>query len=153
MRFIILYFFLISIFSCNDVSFFKKEKSTAIDTVVDFSSVDSCPSFNNCVDLIEKEEKAFCFRETIYMKIGRELDKTKLESNDSIHEKITMQLRVNSKGTFSIDTIIYSKKIKLIFPELDSLLHQSILALPKVFPATKRGIPVTTVYKLPIEIK
>ena len=139
-------------FSCKRFSLLNQDKIIAIDTIVDFSSVDSYPTFNNCNDLIEKEEKSFCFRETIYQKIGEELDKIQLESNDSLKETVLVKLRINSKGTFTIDSIVSSEKIKIIFPKLDSILYQSIAGLPNVFPAIKRGIPVTTVYELPIQI-
>ena len=139
-------------FSCKRFSLSNQDKIIAIDTIVDFSSVDSYPTLNNCNDLIEKEEKSFCFRETIYQKIGGELDKIQLESNDSLKETVLVKLRINSKGTFTIDSIVSSEKIKQVFPKLDSILHQSITVLPNVFPAIKRGIPVTTVYELPIHI-
>ena len=153
MRFIIAFSLLISLVSCKRFSLSNQDKTNAIDTIVDFSSVDSYPSFNNCNDFIEKEEKSFCFRETIYQKIAEELDKVQLESKDSIKETVLVQIRINSKGIFTIDSIISSEKIKTIFPNLDSVLHTSIVALPEVFPALKRGIPVTTVYQLPIEIE
>ena len=38
-------------------------------------------------------------------------------------------------------------------PTLDSILNLSIKNLPKIFPANKRGIPVTTKYRLPIRIQ
>jgi hypothetical protein len=145
-------FLLITVFSCKRFSLSNQDKSIAIDTIVDFSSVDSYPTFDNCNELIEKEEKSFCFRETIYQKIGEELDKAKLESNDTLNEAVLVKLRINSKGIFTIDSIISSEKIKTVFPKLDSILHQSITVLPKIFPAIKRGIPVTTVYELPIQI-
>lgn len=139
--------------SCKRFSFSKQEKIVFIDTIVDFSSVDSYPSFDTCTDLIEKEEKAFCFRETIYMKVGEELDKIQLESNETFKEKVLVQIRINKEGVFTIDSIISSEKIKTVFPNLDSVLKRSITGLPKVFPAIKRGIPVTTVYQLPIKIE
>ena len=40
----------------------------------------------------------------------------------------------------------------IIVAILDSLLQQSVTKLPTIYPAIKRGIPVTTAYKLPIRI-
>jgi hypothetical protein len=52
-----------------------------------------------------------------------------------------------------LDHIESSKSIRKILPKLDSLLKSSIGKLPKIFPANKRGIPVTSKYRLPISIQ
>jgi hypothetical protein len=40
----------------------------------------------------------------------------------------------------------------VILPSLKDILKKSVEELPAIYPAIKRGIPVTTVYKLPIRI-
>ena len=70
--FIILLFF---ITSCDKLSFLKSEKIQALDTIVNFSSVDTSPSFKECDSIIDKHQKSNCFRTTIHQKIGAELQK------------------------------------------------------------------------------
>jgi len=148
-------FFTVLVFcvSCNKLSFTKKIKTNAlIDTVLDFSSVDISPSFKVCDSIIDKRKKTDCFRTTIHQKIGEELAQYSFTIKDSISEIVWVDLRINSKGVIVLDEIDSPEKIKKELPELDSLLDISVKKLPIIFPALKRGIPVTTQYRLPIRI-
>ncbi len=144
---------MILITSCDKFSFTKKTQRQPIDTIVDFSSVDTYPSLKICDSLIEKNRKATCFRNTIHEKIAEELLQYKFIIKDSIDEVVYVGLIINSKGKFLVDSIKSSEKIKKELPKLDSLLKLSVENLPKIYPAIKRGIPVTTKYQLPIRIQ
>lgn len=148
-------FLLVIVFctSCDKISFTKNTDKVVLDTVVDFSSVDTFPSFKVCDSLIDKSEKSNCFRNTIHLKIGDELQKNAFTIKDSIDEIIYVDLLINAKGVFILDSIQSSIKIKKELPHLDSLLKVSVQNLPQIFPANKRGIPVTTKYRLPIRIQ
>jgi len=139
--------------SCDKFSFAKKSSIGTLDTIVDFSSVDTFPSFKICDAFIDKEEKAACFRNTIHQKIGEKLQQYSLTTKDSIDEIIYVDLIINAEGRFVLDAIQSSNKIKKELPQLDSLLKASVVSLPKILPANKRGIPVTTKYRLPIRIQ
>lgn len=151
--------FLVVIIFCTSCDYFsmnqKKNTSTknSLDTVVDLHSVDVSPSFSVCDSLIEKTKKTNCFRTTIHQLITEKLSDNKLTSEDAIDETINVHLLINSKGTIIFKELQSSERIKNDFPQLDSLLKISIENLPKIYPATKRGIPVTTQYQLPIRIK
>ena len=138
--------------SCDKLSFNKNEHIQALDTIVDFSSVDVSPSFKLCDSIIDKTKKTACFRVAIHQKIGEQLQQYSFTLKDAISETIFVNLLINSNGTISLDEIQSSKNIKLQLPELDSLLKVSVQKLPSIYPAIKRGIPVTTKYKLPIRI-
>jgi len=131
-----------------------KDKNTSdLDTIVDFSSVDTFPSFKTCDAIIDKQEKMDCFRTTIHQKVGAELQQHSFAVKDSINEIVYVDVIINSEGIFSLDTIQASENLKKELPELDSLLKASVENLPKIYPANKRGIPVTTKYRLPIRIQ
>ncbi|WP_231962802.1 hypothetical protein [Polaribacter sp. KT25b] len=123
-----------------------------MDTIVDFTSVDFSPSFKICDSIIDKEEVAICFRNTMHQKIGEELQKQQLTIKDSINEIIYVDVVINSKGEIIFDETSTSENIKKQLPQLDSLLKLSVSKLPAIHPAIKRGIPVTTKYRLPIRI-
>ena len=144
---------LVFITSC-DLFCPPKDKNTSdLDTIVDFSSVDTFPSFKTCDAIIDKQEKMDCFRTTIHQKIGAELQQHSFAVKDSINEIVYVDVIINSEGIFSLDTIQASENLKKELPELDSLLKASVEKLPKIYPANKRGIPVTTKYRLPIRIQ
>lgn len=148
--------FLIMLFFITSCDLFcpPKDKNTSdLDTIVDFSSVDTFPSFKTCDAIIDKQEKMDCFRTTIHQKIGAELQQHPLAVKDSINEIVYVDVIINSEGIFSLDTIQASENLKKELPELDSLLKASVDKLPKIYPANKRGIPVTTKYRLPIRIQ
>ena len=64
-----------------------------------------------------------------------------------------MNLIISSKGNVVLEKVQSSENCKLQLPELDSLLLLSVQNLPVIYPAIKRGIPVTTKYRLPIIIE
>lgn len=147
--FLFLMFFLTS---CDKFSFSKNKNIQVIDTIVDFTSVDTFPSFKVCDSLIDKSKKQDCFRNTIHQKIGEELQNHRLSIKDSINEIILVDLIINSKGEILFTALNSSEKINRELIQLDSLIQISVDNLPKVYPAIKRGIPVTTKYQLPIRI-
>lgn len=151
----VLFFLLIAFFvtSCDKISFSKNDKNIVLNTSVDFSSVDTFPSFKVCDSIIDKTQKTDCFRKTIHQKIGADLLQYTFIIKDSIDEVIYVDLIINSEGVFTLDAIQSSNNIKKVLPHLDSLLRESVQNLPKIIPANKRGIPVTIKYSLPIRIK
>ena len=124
-----------------------------LDTIVNFSSVDTSPSFKVCDSIIDKQKKTNCFRTTIHQKIGAELQKHQFIIRDSISEIVYVDLLITSKGKIVLEAMDSSKEIKIQLPELDSVLRISVDKIPNVYAAIKRGIPVTTKYRLPIKIQ
>jgi hypothetical protein len=138
--------------SCDKLPFSKKDKKQVLDTIVDFTSVDFSPSFKVCDSLIDKAKKSNCFRNTIHKKIGEELQKFPFTVKDSIDEVVFMDVVINSKGEIILQEISSTENLKQQLPQLDSILKQSVQKLSAIYPAIKRGIPVTTKYRLPIRI-
>ena len=139
--------------SCDKFSYSKNKNLQVKETIVDFTSVDFSPSFKVCDSLIDKHEKSNCFRTTIHQKIGAELQKHQFVIKDSIAEIVYVVLRINSEGTIFLEAIESPEAIRNQLPKLDSILKVSITKIPKMYPAIKRGIPVTTKYRLPIKIQ
>jgi hypothetical protein len=152
LRIISFLFIILFCTSCDKFSFTKNKNIQAIDTIVDFTSVDTFPSFEVCDSLIDKQKKSDCFRATIHQKIGEELLQHQLTIKDTIDEVVYVDLIIDASGVFILDVIESSEKIKNELPELDSILKVSVRNLPKIYAAIKRGIPVTTKYRLPIKI-
>ena len=139
--------------SCDQLPFTKRIDTNPIDTIIDFSSVDTFPSFKNCDSIVDKTVKSDCFRKTIHFKIRKELQQYSFTIKGSISETVFVNLLINSEGKVILDEIQSSQNCKLQLPELDSLLLLSIQNLPVIYPAIKRGIPITTKYRLPIIIE
>lgn len=154
MRFRVIFLFLIVLLStsCQFFNLDKKSDLQEVDTVIDFSSVDSSPSFKVCDSLIEKNAKNDCFRKTIHKHIFESLAKQKLEAKNPINEIIQVVVVIDNKGIVIAREVVISDSLKITIPKIDSLIRVSILEMPKLFPAIKRGIPVATQYQIPIQI-
>lgn len=139
--------------SCDKFSFSKNKDIQVLDTIVNFSSVDTSPSFKVCDAIIDKQRKSDCFRTTIHQKIGAELQQHEFSIKHSISEIVYVDLLINSKGKIILETIESSDDIKTQLPKLAAILKLSVDIIPDIYPAIKRGIPVTTKYRLPIKIE
>lgn len=139
--------------SCNYFSFRKERIEIPIDSIVDFSSVDVFPSFKVCDSLMEVTEKESCFRNTIHQKIGEELAKHTIKVKNAIDETVMVKLQISEKGKIHFIKTESTVNIQKALPQLDSILQLSIANFSNIYPAIKRGIPITTEYSLPIRIK
>jgi hypothetical protein len=153
LRFLSFLLMMILFTSCDKISFSKNKNIQVLDTIVDYSSVDTFPSFKACDSIFDKTKKSDCFRTTIHQKIGAELQQHTFVIKDSIDEVIYVDLIINSKGVFTLDAIQSSNNIKNALPQLDSILSLCVYNLPRIHAAHKRGILVSTKYSLPIRIK
>ncbi|MGB2056717.1 MAG: hypothetical protein ACPH3L_05050 [Flavobacteriaceae bacterium] len=119
---------------------------------LDYSSVDVSPSFRVCDSLIEKDKKDTCFRTTLRQEIFSSLAKQSIQVPQSVDETIEVAITIQSNKEVKLTSIKSSDSLMAIVPSLKAILKKSVEELPAVYPAIKRGIPVTTVYKLPIKI-
>ena len=152
MRYFLFICLLISFTSCEYFSFEKNKNIEKIDVDVDFTSVDVSPSFKVCDSLIEKEKKNTCFRTTLRQEISSSLAKQSIQVPQSVDETIEVAITIQSNKEVKLTSIKSSDSLMVILPSLKAILKKSVEELPAVYPAIKRGIPVTTVYKLPIRI-
>jgi len=149
-RYFLLICLLFSFTSCEYFSFEKNKNIEKID--VDFTSVDVSPSFKVCDSLIEKDKKNNCFRTTLRQEISSSLAKQSIQVPQSVDETIEVAITIQSNKEVKLTSIKSSDSLLVILPSLKAILKKSVEELPTVYPAIKRGIPVTTVYKLPIRI-
>ena len=138
--------------SCDKIPFLKKQNLPQLDTIVDFTSVDTSPSFKVCDSIFDKAKKSDCFRKIIHQKIGGELLKHQFNIKDTINETVYVDLIIDASGKIILDSIQSSENIKKQLPKLDSLIKFSVENLPIIFPAIKKRYKVSTKYQLPIRI-
>lgn len=153
MRLLFVFIIIFMSISCDKLPLINKQNLPKLDTIVDFTSVDLSPSFKECDSIILKKKKSECFRVTIHSKLMEELQQHKIVTKDSIKEIIIINLLISSDGVIDFEGVKSNQIVDNALPNFDSLLKSSISKLPKVYPAIKRGIPVTTKYQLPIQIE
>ena len=143
---------LLGCISCANFSDKKDTTIASYDTIVNFSKVDASPYFKECEKLLN-EAKTNCFRTKIQTYFTDELQKLELTSQESVDEIITVVLLVDKNGNTTLKELALTETVNTNFPGFEASINQMIEDLPKLHPALKRGIPVTTEYKLPINIK
>jgi len=102
--------------------------------------------------LLIKQKRLLVLEIPFTKKIGAELQNHSLTIKDSIDEVVFVDILITKKGEVIFQEITSTENLKKQLPQLDSLLHQSVQKLTYIYPAIKRGIPVTTMYRLPIRI-
>lgn len=143
---LLLFLFILLLISCN-----KNRTSTLIETTIDFSKVDSPPVFKQCKNLINKEKEQ-CFKETIKNTFTKELSKILVKENNLRNNKVTIKLTFNKTGKILIERINFSSIFAEESLEFEKAIKKAVKKLEVTHPAIKQGIPVTTVYVLPIQI-
>lgn len=155
LRIVFSLFFISLCFSCD---FFGKMKDHTfilkdVDTVIDYTKVDVLPSFPVCDSILDVTQKNRCFINALYNHFSKELLTYTFDIPETVNEIVTVRLQIDAGGKASLISIESSDVVKNEIPLLNSIISESIVKLPVLFPALKRGIPVTTVYELPIVIK
>ena len=153
-------FFLILIcfFVVSSCSYFEQKENgneslNEVDTIIDFTSVDTYPLFPLC-DSIQSEEKQWiCSQIKLSEHIKANLVKYHLKVNDNLNDTILLNLRIDTLGAVYLTKLNASDILKTKIPALDSIVNLSLNNLPNLKPAIKRGIPVNSEFKLPIILK
>lgn len=152
LRLLIVSFLITSFASCDYFSFQRKKDFEKIDTNVDTTLVDTPPSFDVCNSFIDKKEKTDCFRKTIHQEISKSLLSENIQVKKTIDETVNVVITIHSNKNITLKKIEASKKLYEQIPEFKEMIQKAIRNLPKVYPAIKRSIPVTSEYRLPISI-
>jgi len=132
---------------------YQKEEIQVVDTIVDYSSIDSFPLFPSCDSIPSEEKQKICSQIKLSEHIYASLKTHHLITENSINDTILVKLEVAKSGEVSLVSIQSSVFIQKEIPKLDSLITDGINKLPKLKPGIKRGIPVKTAFSLPIILK
>ena len=154
-RFFLLCVLLLASTSCEFISNNLKGDpvSHLMDTVIDRNHVDVFPSFKACDTVIAIALKNQCFTNKMHTHLTSSLLAHTFTVNESIDDVVRVYLKIDKQGASELMRVVSSQVVKEMLPELDSLISRSVASLPTVFPALKRGIPVTTIYDIPIVVK
>ena len=150
-----LYFFLLLLNSCN---YFEKQKVHSQDLLdeelktIDWKAVDEYPSFSSCDTISDKEPRRVCFENTLLNHVNSYLAQQNLVVSEDIEDTLNLRLAIDKTGQLEVLSIDSDPETQFQIPEIDSLLIQSLVSLPKIHPAIKRGQQVNTEFVLPVVI-
>ena len=154
-RLVILITILVVTVSCDFISPKKTtlRNKVMLDTIIDYNEVDVYPLFLDCNNCDSSEKQNLCFEMELIRRLQKITNKNSLGVNKVFRDTVMVDILVDTQGKISISGIHKNQNVIEQIPELDSLLYQSIAALPATIqPSLKRGIPVNSMFKLPIVV-
>jgi len=124
-----------------------------MNAAIDYNEVDVYPLFMDCNNCDSSEKQNLCFEMELIRRLQKITDKNNLGVSQQIRDTVMVDILVDTKGKISISQIHKNENVMELLPELDSLLYRSIAELPAaVQPSLKRGIPVNSMFRLPIVV-
>ena len=101
---------------------------------------------------ISRNNKNDCFVETITEAFRQNLENNNLVINRTLVDTVGMVLKVNKLGEISIQNITTSEENTGYAKVITESFENTVLSLPKLFPAIKRGQEVDVIFNIPIII-
>ncbi|WP_396635803.1 hypothetical protein [Maribacter sp. R77961] len=152
--------FLIVLICCNLVScnfFESKEKRTqelinAELGAIDWNAIDSYPLFLSCDETASKENQRLCFEQKLLTHFKATLDEFEFTIDSDENAIVAVIFVIDTVGKISIVNIEKDAAIVKQMPEFDGIISQSLKNVPAIAPALKRGIPVNTKFRIPIQL-
>jgi len=154
-RLVILISILVVTISCDFISPKRTtlRNNEMMNAAIDYNEVDVYPLFMDCNNCDSSEKQNLCFEMELIRRLQKITDKNNLGVSQQIRDTVMVDILVDTKGKISISQIHKNENVMELLPELDSLLYRSIAELPAaVQPSLKRGIPVNSMFRLPIVV-
>lgn len=148
----ILFFFALSVSACQYVDkqvpshdeLLEKELQS-----IDWKQVDEHPSVSACDSLDQGEARNACFTAFLTSEVQERLSKASLKVLYPELDQMDVRVIISADSTVTFEPI-WNESWAYSRQAIDTVLKQQLADFPKVFPAIKRDLPVTTVYILPI---
>lgn len=154
-KFLLLILFTI-LAGCNN---FETKKITSEEVLelesktLNWKEVDEYPAFENCKNITELNKARDCFEARVANSVYAYLARQEPIVTEVIDDTIYVHLEISRTGIPKIASIEVDTLVTNQIPELKLWLQQSIDSLPKIYPASKRGIPVNSLFTMPILIR
>ena len=110
-------------FSCDYFSFEKNKNEDKLDMNIDYSSVDSSPSFKVCDSIIDKAKKTICFRTTIREEISKSLAKYSIKVKKPVDETIVVTITIQSNKQVKLSKLEASDSLLLEISDLKEMIE------------------------------
>ena len=152
----LLFILLLTCLSCDEFETRKvsSEEILSEETrALNWHEVDQYPAFKECREYIQEDKSKECFGNKVASYFYARLEEKQPVVTEALDDTIYLYLRISEKGVPSIEEMEIDTLVVNQLPEIKTWLIQSVDSLPKIYPATKRGIPVVTTFKMPVVIK
>ena len=117
---------------------------------IDWNSVDAYPLFSACDENPTKPVQRACFEEQLSQHLSMALATHEFALGADMDPTIMVTFVVNTAGKVIVKDMEKDPVLIENMPQLEEIIAQSLNTLPALAPALKRGIPVSTKYRIPI---
>lgn len=149
-----LLFIAIIITSCQNSNLKKVDETALIKQElesINWNAVDEYPSFKTC-DTLSGSARETCFKSTLIHHFNSTLSQAKIVVTRDLSDTLLLRLQIDSLGAVSVADIKAKATTRQAIPQIDSLIQDGILSLPKVYPAIKHSQKVRTEFTLPLVV-
>ena len=117
---------------------------------INFNEVDRYPLFDNCDELMDKSGQLDCFQNTLLSQYTATLEDFEFQFVSDINTTVYVDFMVDFNGEISVLEVQRNEDIENQIPEFRSIITRSLIGLPPLSPALKRGVPVSSKFRIPI---
>ncbi|MCM4172426.1 hypothetical protein DHD32_13110 [Arenibacter sp. TNZ] len=117
---------------------------------INFNEVDRYPLFDDCDEMMDKSGQLDCFQNTLLSQYTETLEDFEFQFVSDINTTIYVDFMVDFNGEISVLEVQRNEDIENQIPEFRSIITQSLKGLPPLSPALKRGVPVSSKFRIPI---
>lgn len=117
---------------------------------INFNEVDRYPLFDDCDEMMDKTGQLDCFQNTLLSQYTETLEDFEFQFVSDINTTIYVDFMVDFNGEISVLEVQRNEDIENQIPEFRSIITQSLKGLPPLSPALKRGVPVSSKFRIPI---
>ncbi len=132
----------------NEQELLRKELHT-----IDWKKVDTYPSYDSCDAVKDMEKAKYCFFDTFQKDLTAVLQNDSLLHTRKYRYMDSLSVEVTVLPNAALELFADKKESKTDKSELDSLLFTKTTLLKPLHPATKRGIPVKTQFKIKVALR
>jgi hypothetical protein len=118
-----------------------------------WSEVDEYPSFSICDNESSKAGKKNCFQNTLIQVITENIRADTIIVSQNLNDTLVIKFQISEKGKLSVLDFKVDSLTLAEIPNIKQLVNNSLDALPKIYPAIKRGQQVKTEFILPVIIQ
>jgi len=144
-----------SLCSCNFFESKEKRTQELINSElqeIDWNSIDTYPLFLDCDETASKEVQRQCFEGKITAHFEETLNEFEFIVDADENPMVAVIFIINTDGEIDILDIEKDRFILKQMPEFDGIVTQSLKTVPEITPALKRGIPVSTKFRIHIQL-
>ncbi|SRR5690554_877229 len=146
-------FFIIMTTACN---FTPKEVPNAQEMLrrelhaIDWDRVDQYPTYASCDTISDSDGRVICFFELFSSEVFEILKKDSIVKISTI-DSVLFSVTINTESDVFFETVAINEKLLPKFM-MDSIMQKNQERLTKIYPANKRGVPVTTQFQLKVNL-